>query len=413
MNFKTPSVLIIGTVWPEPKSSAAGIRMMQLIGSFIDNGYAVSFASSASDSPHMVDLSAMGVDRIPIKLNDSSFDEMISRSQPDIVLFDRFMTEEQFGWRIHENSPQSVRMLDTEDLHCLRYSRHHALKNGVMFNKSDLLNEEIAIREIASILRCDLSLIISEFEMDILTNIFSIQPGVLHYVPYLLKSTDHKKFTKEFAPRKHFVTIGNFMHEPNFDSVRYLKEAVWPEIRSRDKNVEMHIYGSYPTQKVYQLHNAAENFFIKGRAEDQFVVLSNARVCLSPLRFGAGLKGKLIDAMLCGTPSVTTSIGAEGIQGDYDWPGLIADEPETLATSALKLYYDADLWAKAVETGEKVLKNRFRYDFHATQLNNRINVLLSDLAHHRSGNFIGKMLLHNTLSATKYMSRWIEAKNKT
>jgi glycosyltransferase involved in cell wall biosynthesis len=411
MNFKTPSVLIIGTVWPEPKSSAAGTRMIQLIGSFIDNGFAVSFASSASDSPHMVDLSAMGVNRIPVKLNDSSFDEMISQSQPEIVLFDRFMTEEQFGWRVHENSPQSVRILDTEDLHCLRYARQNAHKSGRIFNTTDLLNEDIAIREIASIYRCDLSLIISEFEMEILQKTFSVSADILHYVPYMLKPSDFKS-APDFASRKHFVTIGNFMHEPNFDSVKYLKESVWPKIRSLDKNVEMHVFGSYPSQKVHQLHCPTEKFFIQGRAEDQFEVLSNARVCLSPLRFGAGLKGKLIDAMLCGTPSITTPIGAEGIHGDCDWPGLIADEPEALATSALSLYHNDDLWTKSVKSGEEIIKNRFQYDVHSNQLHRRIDGLKSSLASHRTHNFIGKMLLHNTVSATKYMSKWIEAKNK-
>jgi glycosyltransferase involved in cell wall biosynthesis len=413
MKNKLESVLIIGTVWPEPNSSAAGTRMMQLISSLQDNNLIVRFASTASDSPFMVDLSALGVERIPILLNDSSFDALITELKPDIVIFDRFMTEEQFGWRVFENSPESLRILDTEDLHCLRRARQLALYKGSDFHPSDLLNEEVAIREIASIHRCDLSLIISEVEMDILVNIFNVNPNLLLYVPYMLKSELQSYRNVPFRDRRHFVTIGNFLHEPNLDSVKFLKESVWPEIRRLDSNVELHIYGSYPGQKVTQLHSPKENFFIMGRAENQYEVLSNAKVCLSPLRFGAGLKGKLIEAMICGTPSVTTPVGAEGINGGFDWPGIVASDPQVLATSALKLYHDEVEWNKTVIIGKQILSDRFQYDNHSTRLCERIQHLHTNLKQHRAQNFMGKVLHHNSVSATKYMSRWIEAKNST
>jgi glycosyltransferase involved in cell wall biosynthesis len=412
MKVKPESVLIIGTVWPEPNSSAAGTRMMQLISSLQDYNLIVHFASTASDSPFMIDLSAFGIKRIPILLNDSSFDVLISQLKPDIVIFDRFMTEEQFGWRVVENSPDSLRILDTEDLHCLRHARHHALKKGSHFELSDLFNEDIAIREIASILRCDLSLIISEYELEILRKVFHIDTRLLHYVPYMIKPAQLSYGNIDFKDRKHFVTIGNFLHEPNLDSARFLKESVWPKIRAIDKEVELHIYGSYTTQKVQQMHNPAEKFFIRGRADNQFEVLSNARVCLSPLRFGAGLKGKLVEAMMCGTPSITTPIGAEGINGDFEWPGIIAKDPQDLATSAINLYYNESEWHRAVKSGKEVLSNRFNYETHSERLNDLLQNLHSNLKKHRMQNFTAKILHHNSMSATKYLSKWIEAKNR-
>ena len=112
-------VLIIGFVWPEPNSSAAGGRMVQLISIFKKQGFEVTCASPAMDSDFMVDLDSLGVTKRFIALNCSSFDVFIKELNPSIVLFDRFMIEEQFGWRVAENCPDALRLLDTEDLHCL------------------------------------------------------------------------------------------------------------------------------------------------------------------------------------------------------------------------------------------------------------------------------------------------------
>ncbi|MFM2367906.1 MAG: hypothetical protein RL619_202, partial [Bacteroidota bacterium] len=165
-------ILIIGFVWPEPNSSAAGGRMMQLISLFRAQGFRITFASPAQNSDFMVDLDEYEVDKKSIELNNSSFDLFVKDLNPTVVLFDRFMMEEQFGWRVAENCPDALRILDTEDLHCLRLARQKAFNENRIFTTSNLLSEDIAKREIASILRCDLSLIISEFEMEILESIF-------------------------------------------------------------------------------------------------------------------------------------------------------------------------------------------------------------------------------------------------
>ena len=151
-------LLIIGFVWPEPNSSAAGGRMMQLITLFKKQGFAITFCSPAQDSDFMVDLADYGVDKVSVALNDPSFDTYIKELQPHVVVFDRFMIEEQFGWRVAEHCPEAIRILDTEDLHCLRLARQHAFKDKRTFEISEIVGEEVAKREIASILRSDLSL---------------------------------------------------------------------------------------------------------------------------------------------------------------------------------------------------------------------------------------------------------------
>lgn len=407
-------LLIIGLVWPEPNSSAAGGRMLQLISLFKEQGYGITFSSPAQDSDFMVDLKEIGVEKKSITLNCPSFDVFVKVLNPTVVLFDRFMMEEQFGWRVAENCPNALRLLDTEDLHCLRLARQKAFKENRLFLTSDLIKEEIAKREIASILRCDLSLMISEIEVELLTTTFKIDKALLYYLPFLLEQITVATFEKllPFEERKDFVFIGNFLHEPNWNAVLYLKESIWPLIRKQLPQAILNIYGAYPSQKVLQLHQPKEGFLIKGRAPIAQEVVSSARVVLAPLRFGAGVKGKLVEAMQCGTASITTTIGAESMRGDLPWNGFIADNPQVFADEAVQLYYDKKRWLEVQFNGLAIVNQRYSKALFVEDFKKQIFFLLANLQQHRLNNFMGAILQHHTLSSTKYMSRWIEAKNK-
>lgn len=407
-------LLIIGLVWPEPNSSAAGGRMLQLISLFKEQGYGIMFSSPAQDSDFMVDLKEIGVEKKSITLNCPSFDVFVKALNPTVVLFDRFMMEEQFGWRVAENCPNALRLLDTEDLHCLRLARQKAFKENRLFLTSDLMKEEVAKREIASILRCDLSLMISEFEVELLTTTFKIDKALLYYLPFLLEQITVATFEKllPFEERKDFVFIGNFLHEPNWNAVLYLKESIWPLIRKQLPQAILNIYGAYPSQKVLQLHQPKEGFLIKGRAPKAQEVVSSARVVLAPLRFGAGVKGKLVEAMQCGTASITTTIGAESMRGDLPWNGFIADNPQVFADEAVQLYNDKKRWLEVQLNGLAIVNQRYSKALFVEDFKKQIFFLLANLQQHRLNNFMGAILQHHTLSSTKYMSRWIEAKNK-
>ena len=405
-------LLVIGFVWPEPKSSAAGSRMLQLLRQFQKQGYAVTFASAAKTSPNTYDLASMVVKIQDILLNDASFDAFISDLNPGMVLFDRFMTEEQYGWRVTEQCPDALRILDTEDFHGLRKARGLALKQHTEMTLAHLHNDTTK-REIASIYRCDLSLIISEAEMAMLQEQFQIDKSLLYYLPFLvgpIAETDIEKLPT-FEERQHFITIGNFLHPPNYDAVVYLKQTLWPEIRKQLPQAELHIYGAYESQKILQLHNDKEGFLIKGFTDDVNTVIKQAKVCLAALRYGAGLKGKLIDAMENGTPCAMTTIAAEGMFGDLKPNGFIEDEPKNFVERAVTLYQNPEVWQKAQRNSFNILNKRFnRLDFEA-DFSNNIAILLKELKTHRQRNFIGQLVQHHTLQSTKYMSKWIEAKN--
>ena len=406
-------LLIIGTVWPEPTSTAAGSRMMQIIEQFQNNKFEVVFASTAAIGEFSFDLKSVNVRMVAIELNNASFDDFIIDLKPEIVIFDRFMIEEQFGWRIAENLPNSIRILDTEDLHFVRNTRFDNYKLGKKTVDADYLLSDLAKREIASIYRCDISLIISEVEMQILISVFNINPKILCYLPFLIDqfTENNSRSFPSFAERQHFITIGNFRHEPNWNAVLYLKQIIWPLIKKQLPFAEMHVYGSYITQKASELHNENQGFFIKGRAENAINVIKNAKVLLAPIRFGAGIKGKLIDAMQAGTPTVTTTIGAEGINGNLYWNGCITDDPTDFSLQAVALYEQEDLWQVAQKNGYLILNERFDKNIHGTLFMNKLIEIRNNIDYHRAENFIGAMLQINTLKSAKYMSKWIELKN--
>jgi len=405
-------LLIIGINWPEPNTTAAGIRMIQLIHVFQENNYKITFVSTSLINEKSYPLEHLSIETFDIQLNDSNFDFLIRKINPDIVLFDRFLTEEQFGWRIEKNCPDAIRILDTEDLHFLRKARQQAFKDDKMVDMKYLIND-ITKREIASIFRCDLSLIISKFEYKLLLDTFNIDASILCYIPFILTNINSTILDSYpgFKHRNHFVCMGNFKHEPNTNAVLVLKNNIWPLIRKQLPKTELHIYGAYTSERIKQLHNDNEGFLVKGWAENKKEVLKNARVFLAPLQFGAGLKGKLIDSMQYGTPNVTTIIGAEAMHDNLPWNGFISDKPEEFANKSIELYTNEKYWLKSQQNGIAIINQCFSKEKYIKILMDAIHRIHSNLENHRLQNFTGMMLQHHTLQSTKYLSKWIEEKN--
>ncbi|MAJ69497.1 MAG: glycosyltransferase [Alteromonadaceae bacterium TMED7] len=435
------NIVVIGYVWPEPNSSAAGQNMLSLIRQHCDAGNNVTFLTAAADSIHKADLAKFDVTSEAIALNCSSFDERIREISPDVVIFDRYMTEEQFSWRVKDACPHALRVLNTEDLHSLRQARHDAVKSSGDASNAQL-NTELAQREIASILRSDLTLVISQYEKQLLEHHYNVPRAQLRLHPLFVE--DAPISTPDYSQRQHFVHIGNFRHAPNWDAVLQLKQHIWPAIRKKIPDAQLHIYGAYLPKKASQLHNVAQGFIVKGWAENAEKVISSARVLIAPIRFGAGIKGKLLDAMRTHTPSVTTWLGSEGIssegissedkssKGDLldthtnnekeakpiatQWPGAICSPimdktaVDNFVEHAVSLYQNEVKWQKASQQCEEVLK-AYRAQADDLTLPEQLQLLFNGLKTHRESLFLQSLLWHQSLNATKYMSQWIEEKN--
>lgn len=399
--------LILGKVWPEPHSTAAGRRTTDVIRSLQGAGARVSFASAARPTEYSLDAQQLGVESHVVQPNDDAFDAWIEALAPDVVLFDRFMIEEQFGWRVEKACPQALRVLDTSDLHCLREARQTQLKKG---GALDLYND-IALREIASMHRSDLTLMISEYEMKVLRTAFAIPEAQIAYWPFGLQ-LDAVTKVPAFEARQHCILIGSFMHAPNVDAARWCKQAIWPLIRKALPAAELHCYGSYGDKFKGELHAPKLGFHFKGRAEDALATMANYRLNLAPLRYGAGLKGKVFDGFQTGTPTVTTPIGAEGIAGSIGWGCPISADPQPFADAAIEVYANADQWSRVQAQGQRIARERFDTDEWQPRLPELLYRALATREENRQQHFTGRMLRHHHHRSTEFMSRWIEAKNR-
>ena len=423
---KPLKALIIVTVWPEPESSAAGWRVLNVIDALREDGWSVTLASPSRENEFSDRLRRSGVEVQPVQINDPSFDEWVASRSFDLAILDRFVIEEQFGWRIDEHSPKTVRVLDTEDLHFLRRARGQALAHGVSLeeifdDQIDLFTED-ACREIASIYRSDLALILSDHEMQLLKSRFRVDPERLHSFRFCYRDFPE---TPGYDERRDFAVIGNFRHPPNADGTHWLKKELWPRIRAllpeEHRSAQVHVYGSYPSREAMNLSSPAEGFIVKGPASDVHETLRRYRVNLAPLRFGAGIKGKISDGWRAGAPVVTTPIGAEGmiwvgmpLDGEPPaFGGRIARNPDDFAAKAALLYTDRSAWEGARETAAYTLRELFDFSRNAKDLTQTLRAMMTHIQSRRERNFVGKMLSHHTLRSTKYFSRWIELKERT
>ncbi|PWL38947.1 glycosyltransferase [Flagellimonas aquimarina] len=406
--------LFIGYVWPEPTTTAAGHRIQQLLQAFNDFGYHITFGSAAAKSEYSLDLEALDIDTVSIQLNHASFDDFVKRLKPDIVVFDRFMTEEQYGWRVAEHVPGALRVLNTEDLHSLRKTREECHKRNEAFTPKIWKEHQMTFREIISIYRSDVSLIISSYEMELLQNELDIPKSILIHLPFMLKKLSKEAIGEwpTFEERKDFVCVGNGKHTPNVDSIIVLKKTVWPLIRKALPDAKLYVHGAYLPQHVLEMNSPNTGFHVIGWIEKLESVLQNARVSLAPLQFGAGIKGKLISAMQNGTPSITTNVGAEGMHGDLPWNGAVCNDWAAFAKAAVEHHQDKENWNKAQANGIELIHTFYGKDVLKERLQKQLKLIQLHLETHRSNNFIGQLVKHQSLASSKYMAKWIEEKNK-
>ncbi|KAL4108408.1 hypothetical protein PRIC1_000124 [Phytophthora ramorum] len=414
-------VVLAGSVWPERTSSAAGVRSADIISVLQERGYQVLCVSPSRLNDHSTRLELeQDVRCIQADANTDAFQNLLLETLPQLVIFDRFIAEEMYGWQAKKYAPEALRVLDLQDAHFVRRAREFAVKKqGARFE--DTLDgarldvapvEKIAIRELASIHRSDLTLYVSDFERDLLVSRFQVPSSSLHCCDFFYPEIDLSALSS-FDERKNVAFIGSFKHAPNVDAVEWMKNTILPLFRSMEKDAEIHIYGSYgETKRFVKLDDPKQGFFMKGFAPDAHETLSQYRLSIAPLRFGAGIKGKIADSWFVGTPCVATSIGAEGMTSDDTlWGGAIADNPETFADEMQRLYHDVPRWTAARDAGVATCSLRYNQSRNADSLMERVERAMSEKHALREHNWMGRILWSEKFRATEYMSRYIRAKN--
>ncbi|CAI5978829.1 unnamed protein product [Closterium sp. NIES-65] len=414
----------------------------------------------------------------------AEFHAVLDAVHPTIAVFDRFTSEEAFSFRVRQRCPACLLVLDTQDLHFLRVGnvrqagRQQVISEGVSIRDAlhhvpDTRSREL-LRELASMHRCDLTLLCSQAELALLARCYAFPPHKLALASFFYDSPETvpggavgggavgggaDRIAGSTSPcaaptpspweqRQHCVVLGTFRHAPNVDAVSWLASHVWPLIRAQLPMAECHVYGSYVTATISSLHDPSSGFIIRGHAPSLHM-LASYRVLLAPLRYGAGIKGKVLDSWRHGTPVVTTPIGAEGMggggggeggeepgegdkgmtegagEGDggkqgggpqqwergQQWGGLCgAGDAEALAADAVRLYSDPHLWTTCQSAGRTILHQQFGMLSNAPALLAALSAAKKNMRDNRMRDYTGAILWHDSNRATEYFSRWIELK---
>jgi glycosyltransferase involved in cell wall biosynthesis len=175
-----------------------------------------------------------------------------------------------------------------------------------------------------------------------------------------------------FGLRRDFLFIGGFQHTPNIDAVIFFIEKIYPLVRERLRDVKFYIIGDKAPPELVAL--ATEDIIITGLQRDVRPFFESVKLSIAPLRYGAGVKGKINQSIAFGVPVVATSLAVEGMELTDHKDILVADEPEDFARALIELYESEDLWSRLSENGIK--KTKARYSIPAAR--KRLSRLFSD-----------------------------------
>jgi glycosyltransferase involved in cell wall biosynthesis len=418
MNPKS-TALLFSTVWPEPDSSAAGVRQLQWVRYFKRAGYEVILSSPSK----LRSESDFGVQCIPLEMNRSSVSEVLVKLNPQVVMFDRFILEEQFGHLVYQHCPNALVLLETQDLHFVRRARAGFIDSFLTLDSLPpyFYHTDTALRETAAIERVDYSYLVSAFEEKLLAEEFSLGLDKVQWVPFSYEVPIFESaYQNLFNERKNFCWIGNFRHAPNVDGLRWFLKSVWPNIRKAIPDTSLNLYGAYPSAEVMGWSNAATGVISHGPAKQLKDVFLKARVNLAPLRFGAGVKGKILEGFRFGVPCVTTKVGSEGLlpnpesasypTREYSFPGLQANDPDLFAKACIELYQNEALWTEKRLAMLRLLEDVYDETTLYPGVMNQIESLREQKRSGKLPSWNSKILRHELMNSHKYFSKWIEEK---
>lgn len=347
-------LLVVDAVMLTPDQDSGSLRMFNLLETFLEQSWHVTFAPSNLEycEPYGPHLQRRGVEVLHALHTTSIADFLLRRgAEYDLVILSRPMVASALLDDVRLHAPQAWLWFDTVDLHFLREQREATLRGDPTACK---LAEQRKRQELDLMRRSDLTLVVSPIERDLLA---AEAPEVR--VEILSNIHDLHPTRAPFAERDAVLFIGGFNHDPNVDAVRYYVNEVLPLVRDEIGDVPTFIVGSRPTLDVLALNDPERGVHVTGYVEDVTPYFERARLSIAPLRYGAGVKGKVNMSMAYGVPVVATSCAAEGM---FLTPGediLIGEDASAFAKAVARVYSDEDLWDRLSARGLANIERHF------------------------------------------------------
>lgn len=338
-------ILVIDACVLTPDHDAGSLTVFNHIEIFQSLGYKVTFAPDnlAREEKYTANLQRIGVECLywPHTVSIKSHLEAYG-SYYDLVFIARVEVAEKHINDVRTYCRGAKIIFDTEDLHFVREQRRAELENNPALATAALQRKK---QELTVAGQADCTLVVSTFEKEILLKeLPSLNVSVVP-IPRDMPGREG-----DFSERKDLVFIGGFQHPPNLDAVLYFVRSIYPLIKVEIPDVKFFIVGSKPPDEIREL-TSDESIIVTGYVPDVAPYFNQCRLSVAPLRYGAGVKGKVITSLSHGLPVVATGIACEGIGLKDEVDVLTADEPAEFAKQVVRLYTDAELWKKLSLSG--------------------------------------------------------------
>jgi GT2 family glycosyltransferase len=346
-------VLAIDACMLTPDQDSGSQRTQQVLGLLVKLGCKVTFIADNLEyrQPYVTMLQQAGVE-VQFHPYARSIAEFLGRhgSEFDVVVIARHYIAAKHIDAVRAFAPKALVVFDTHDLHFLREERLAALERS-----GSAMAESSREAELALIRKADVTLVVSPFEKDLLEQ---LAPEAK--VMVLSNIHELRPRAKSFGEREGLVFIGGFRHPPNTDGVLWYAKEVLPKLREKMPGVKTYIVGSDVPPTIKKL--AAEDFIVTGYVADIAPYFCGCRVSISPLRYGAGVKGKINLAMSYGVPVVATTLSIEGMHLTPGVDVLTGDDSEAFADAVARVYNDEQLWQVLSEGGRENVRIHFSHE---------------------------------------------------
>ena len=343
------TILIIDDKVPDYDRYAGALGMYQYTKLFVDLGFKVIFlpADLRRTEPYTSEMQQYGIEVIYGRFNLDSWlgkngkhINYVWLSRPDVAI--RYID------KIRGHTSAKI-LYCGRDLHYLRWLRKYEIERSEQALKVSQRLKEIEFMLFNS---ADAILTFSTFEADTISKDLPEKRNIYVIPAYLHEEFPSDHVLPSFDDRKDIVFLGGFGHSPNVDAVIWFIKQCFPHVVSQVPDVKLFVVGSDPPKEIMDLQS--ENIVVTGHVKDLKQYFQKIKLCVAPVRWGAGVKGKIVTSMYYEVPVVTTSLGAEGMGLIDSEHVLIADTPEIFASKVVELYSNKNIW-------EKLSKNSLRY----------------------------------------------------
>ncbi len=345
-------ILVVEACMITPDQDSGSVRMQAMLELLVELGCKVSLVADNVEhrQPYVRKLQQAGIEVWHYPFVDS-VSQLLAEHGKDynVIFFCRHYIAVRYLSQVRSCAPQAKIVFDTVDLHYLRELRLAELEGSKAMQESAQITRR---QELGVIAQSDLTLVVSPVEKELLAR--EVPAAAVEILSNIHES---KPPGLAYSQRTGLIFVGGFRHPPNMDAVNWFVDKVWPLVQQQQPEITLTIVGSNMPDSMLRL--SAPNLRVAGFVKALDNLLNSARISIAPLRYGAGVKGKINEAMACGLPVVATVAAAEGMDLKDGEDLLIADSPQAFADAVVRLYNDVILWERLALGGRRNVERNF------------------------------------------------------